>query len=234
MDVGSAFANPELPEVRYANRMLDVALPPGVSPSQAMAEVSVHFDAAGARCLLWEMNAGAGADRTQPMIDHLLAGGNTREVTDVMYLRGFPAEPLHEVGDLKIIPARAAFKHARTLFEESARDWSAPHLADAKMLHLDDSHTDALLALRGGAAVAFIAVLAVGEIGAIQDLYVSSPYRRLGLGRTMMSRGLEICARSLFKHVFVGVAPENQAAIGLYERCGFKKIGQSVAYLAPG
>ena len=151
-----------------------------------------------------------------------------------MYLKSFPTEPLREVDNLKIIPARASFRHARALAEESARDWNAPALADAKMLHLDDPHTDALLAIRDGVAAATTAVLSVGEIGAIQELFVSAPFRRQGIGRTMMSRALEICARSLFKHVFVCVEPDNAPAIGLYHRCGFQKVGETVSYRAPG
>jgi ribosomal protein S18 acetylase RimI-like enzyme len=45
-----------------------------------------------------------------------------------------------------------------------------------------------------------------------------------------MSRALEICARSLFKHVFAGVAPEDLAAMALLERCGFCKVAESVSY----
>ena len=230
LDVGTAFSNPQLPGAFYANRILDASLPEGVSPGQAMTEVTAHFTAVGTRCRTWEMNPATPARYTEPMADHLLALGYVRDICNVMYLKNFPAEALREVGDLKIIPARASFKHMRVLAEESALRWNAPDLAEAKMLHLDDSHTDALLALRNSLAVGYMAVLSVGEIGAIQDLFVSAAYRRLGIGRTLMSRALEICARSLFKHVFIGVAPDNTGAIALYERCGFRKIGETVSY----
>ena len=46
----------------------------------------------------------------------------------------------------------------------------------------------------------------------------------------MMSRVLEICARSLFKHVMLSVSPSNTAAIELYRRFGFQKIGQITGY----
>ena len=233
LDAGTAFANPQLPGVHNANRMLDASLPEGISPEQAMAEVAAHFAAAGTRCWVWEMNPAAPLERTKPLVDYLLASGYIRDAGDVMYLKGFPTEPLREVGNLKIIPARASFRHVRTLAEESARDWNEPQLADARLLHLDDPHTDALVALRNGVAAAYLAVMSVGEIGSIQDLYVSAPFRRQGIGRTMMSRALEIAARSLFKHVFVSVAPENDAAIALYHRGGFAKIGEAISYRAP-
>ena len=74
-------------------------------------------------------------------------------------------------------------------------------------------------------------VLAVGEIGRIEGVYVGKAHRGKGLGTLMMNRVLEICARSLFKHVMLSVLPGNRGAIGLYERFGFRKIGQIINYL---
>ena len=209
LDHGTAFHNRELPGVYAANRMIDVALAPGVTPAQAMADVTAHFAAFNTPCYSWVMNPAARAESTQPMVDFLLAQGFRRETADVMRLKHFPSEAIREAADLKIIPGRASFKHVRALAEEAARDWNAPHLADAKMLHLDDSHTDALVAIRDGVAVAYTAVLSVGEIGAIQDLYVSAPYRRQGLGLTMMSRGAgDLCAVAVQTCVPSGVPRE--------------------------
>ena len=98
------------------------------------------------------------------------------------------------------------------------------------MMHLDDPHWDSWLALRDGEPVAHIAVLAVGEIGRIEDVYIAKKYRRLGIGRTMLHRALEICARSLFKHVMLMVNPKNEGAIKLYQSVGFKKVGEVTAY----
>ena len=49
------------------------------------------------------------------------------------------------------------------------------------------------------------------DLGRIEPLYVAESSRRQGLGRTMMSRALEICARSLFKHVFLSCMPVSTA-----------------------
>ena len=56
--------------------------------------------------------------------------------------------------------------------------------------------------------------------------------RRQGVGRTLMSRALEICARSLVKHVMLSVEPGNVAAQALYARIGLRKIGEIVSYHA--
>ena len=98
------------------------------------------------------------------------------------------------------------------------------------MLHLDDPHWDALIALKDGTAVARAGVLAVGEVGLVEHVFVSPRFRRQGIGRTMMSRALEICARSLFKHILLGVAADNAPAVGLYRPLGFGRVGQSVSY----
>jgi ribosomal protein S18 acetylase RimI-like enzyme len=147
-----------------------------------------------------------------------------------MHLAGRPAGVVREVAGLTIIPARASFRHARALAGEAAAAWGEPDLVEASLQHLDDPHWDALLALRDGVAVARVGVLAVGEIGRVEHVFVSAPFRRQGIGRTMVGRALEICARSLFKHVMLSVRPDNGGAIALYEQLGFRKIGRMTAY----
>jgi ribosomal protein S18 acetylase RimI-like enzyme len=151
-----------------------------------------------------------------------------------MYLRNAPQSPIVEVAGLQIIPVRASFKHARILFDEFAGQYDHPPLAEATMLHLDDPHVDGLLALRDGVAGAYVMVLSSGDVGTIVSLFVSAAFRGQGVGRTMMSRALEICARSQFRHVFLDVAQDNSVAQGLYRACGFEKVGEMVALDAPG
>jgi [ribosomal protein S18]-alanine N-acetyltransferase len=233
LDCGVAFTNKDLPRALDANRMFDVALPEGTTPQQAFEEAGQHFAAAGTRCWSWTMNPAAPPARTAPMTEHLLSRAYARLSNDVMRLSNFPTEPIREVAGLTIIPARASFRHVRAIGEEIARDANAPDAAEALLLHLDDPHTDALLALRDGQAAAYVAVLAVGEIGVIAHLHVAAAFRGQGIGRTMMSRGLEICARSLFRHVFIEVDPANATAMELYRRCGFEKVGDWTIYRAP-
>ena len=65
------------------------------------------------------------------------------------------------------------------------------------------------------------------------DLFVAPANRHQGIARIMMDRILEICARSLFKHVFASCDPGNQNAQSLYRKLGFEKIGQFVPFHAP-
>jgi ribosomal protein S18 acetylase RimI-like enzyme len=234
LEVGTAWSNPQLPRVWDANRVMDVSLPQGLPPQNAFELVEAHFQQRGTRCWQWVMNSSAKSEQTQPMVDFLLSRGYTRRSHQIMHLDRMPTSAVnHSATPLRIIPARASFRHSEILHQESSQQYDEPQLTQAKMLHLDDPHYDALLALSDGQAAAFIGVLAVGEIGRIDEVYVASAFRRQRIGTTMMSRALEICARSLFKHVMLGVLPDHTESMSLYGQFGFKPIGEFVAYQAP-
>jgi GNAT superfamily N-acetyltransferase len=233
LSIGSAFVNADLSRISHANCIIDAALPPDISLAQALAEAESHFTSHGVRCLRWVTNPSAPADQTKPLIDHLEQTGHQKKSSQIFYLSHMPTKAIAQVGGLKIIPARASFRHAEQLAEEIATEWNEPQLVPANLLHLEDPHWDALIALRDGKAVAKVGVLTVGEVGLIQHLFVSREHRTQGIGRTMMSRALEICARSLFKHIFLSCNPSNAAAIALYTKLGFQKMGEYISYLAP-
>jgi ribosomal protein S18 acetylase RimI-like enzyme len=235
LDAGTAICNPLLTNVYDANVLMDATLPDGVSPQQAVADVDRHFLANGSVCRTWVMNPSSPKEKTEPIAEYLVDHGAAIVANDILYLRGRPAITIREQPGLTIIPARASFKHARQIAEiASAEQWDEPQLVEAQLAHLDDPHWDALLALRDGQPIAMAGVLAVGDAGLIEDVYVVPAMRRLGIGLTMMSRLLEICARSLFKHVMLSVLPQNQPAQMMYSRLGFQKVGTFTAYCPGG
>ena len=230
LEVGTAFFSRELSGVRLANRVLDAALPDRMPPGEAISLVDAAFAERGVRCNQWVMNPAAPAARTAPLAQYLAATGWMTDPADILCLAGAPARLVRETPGLTIIPARASFRHVRHLAEEWAARWGEPQVADAAMLHLDDPHWDALLAMKDGAAVGYAGVLSVGDLGRIDQVYVAAGYRRQGIGRTIMSRAMEVCVRSQFRHVMLGVAPDNAPAQALYGQLGFRKIGQIVTY----
>jgi ribosomal protein S18 acetylase RimI-like enzyme len=233
LDVGTAICNPSLGSVRTANRMLDVSLAEGTTPAQAIEIVDGHFASNGARCLSWIMNPSADAERVAPMVQHLQSLGYKRASIDMLYLQRAPARSIREIAGLTIIPARASYRHAEQIAVEAMGDKPSPQRLQAMMAHLDDPHWDSLLALRGGKAIGIGGVMVVGEIGRIENLFVAPGARRQGVARTMISRLLEICARSLLKHIFLTCAGDNLPAQALYADLGFKRIGELVDYRAP-
>ncbi|MBC8107762.1 MAG: GNAT family N-acetyltransferase [Anaerolineae bacterium] len=230
LDFGTAFHNAQLPKIHDANCILDAALPDGMSPADALTQAQAHFAEVGSTLWHWVMNPSAKSETTAPLAEYLQQSGFAPRTADLMRLDRV-ATKIVEVAGLKIIPSRASFRHARKLAEEASEIWNEPTLADAAMMHLDDPHWDSLIALRDNEPVAHVGVLSVGEIGRIDDVYVAKKYRRLGIGRTMMGRALEICARSLFKHVMLSVNPTNEAADNLYASLGFTKVGTVTSYL---
>jgi GNAT superfamily N-acetyltransferase len=231
LDAGVAFTRRELSTVTAANSMIDAALPPGGSPADVAEEARRHFEEAGTTCQRWLLNPAAPEAQTRPLAEHLAAQGWATESSDILYLAGRPPALAGPSDGLTIIPARASFRHAGQLAEEAAAEARLPQLADASMLHLDDPHWDVMIALRDGKAVARAGVLAVGEIGRIDQLYVSPRERERGVGGTMLARVLEVCARSLFRHVMVCPRPGESEGPAFYGQWGFRKVGQMVAYV---
>ena len=236
IDVGTAYVNPALPNVWNANNVRDAALPPDTTPAQAVAEVEAFYGLRGASCAYWIFNPSADAARTQPLADHLLASGHRPRLDDILHLRRTPPQSAPPADGLRIIPARATYRHVRALAEERARERgrNVEETVEVDTLHVDDPHTDTLLALRGDRAVATVSVLAAGDLGQIESVYVAPDARGQGVGRTMLGRALEICARSIFRHVFILVDPANAPAVGLYRAFGFERIGTLTSYRAPG
>jgi ribosomal protein S18 acetylase RimI-like enzyme len=231
LEFGSAWVGASFPRVHYANRVMDVALPQGLGAQQALEMADAHFAQQGSACWQWIMNPSAPDDQTRPMIDLLLSRGYARGVEDIMYLEHLSSVAMAGgEGSLRIIPARASFRHSRTLHEQAASEWNEPQLVEAAMAHLDDPHYDALLALDAGQAIAHVGVLAMGEVGLIEEVFVAESHRGRGVGAIMIGRAMEACGRSLFKHVMLSVAPDNARANALYSRFGFRKIGQWVEY----
>ncbi len=76
-------------------------------------------------------------------------------------------------------------------------------------------------------------VLAAGDVGRVDRLFLVPAPRRQGVGAVRLERALEICARSLFRHVLLAAAPGDAAAAGLAGRYGFRKVGTVVQYRAP-
>src|SRR4051812_44377586 len=60
---GSAFTNPDLPNVYDANRVLGASVAPGTSVDQTIKEVEAHFASRNVRCSSWITNPSAPEDQ---------------------------------------------------------------------------------------------------------------------------------------------------------------------------
>lgn len=211
---GVSFTNRDFPNMPEGNCLIDAVVPDGISAADAFSGVEEHFASHRTRCL--EVNI-----KSPGLEPILIAKGYQRQQVRVAYVptvRSLPdVGPLKDLSGVKVIPARASYRHVSDQYQ-------------GKIALLDDGHWDALLALHNGQAVAGVGVLAVGDIGLIADLFVVETLRRRGLGRLMVARAMEICARSVFKHVFMRVGADNGAALNLCRAFGMAIIGEQIHY----
>jgi GNAT superfamily N-acetyltransferase len=236
LSCAAAFASAAFPTARAANHVREAWLPPGTTPAEAVGEVERFFETRRTRCLYWRMNRSAPQERVAPLTEHLKGLGYRPDATDVMHLSRTPRGVIREAGGVTIIPARASYRHARALAEEAARERGIADVSAAAAIHeacVDNPQCDAMLALKDGRAIGRVYVTSVGDLGRVDNLFVLAAHRRHGVGRTLMSRALESCARSLFAQVFLNVDADNAAALSLYRLFGFERIGESVQYRAP-
>src|SRR5690242_17720858 len=70
LEVGTAFTNPDIPDVHDANRILAASVPEGTSPAEAFAEVEAHFAEKGTRCWRWTLNPSAAPAETEPLREY--------------------------------------------------------------------------------------------------------------------------------------------------------------------
>jgi GNAT superfamily N-acetyltransferase len=236
LDCGTAIANAKWPAIADANHVWDASLAPDQTPQQAASEANAHFGAAGGCCGFWVLNPAEPASRTQPLADYLLTQGWQPRAATIYYLRKAPP-PLKAMGDgLMVIPARASYRHAHDLALCAAREADPTHadaLAAATMARLDDPHWDAILALQNGQPVAHIGVLSIGDMGRIDGLFVHPDHRRKGLAKIMLARAMEVCIRSVFRHVFAEIGPDNAPAVHLARTAGFEPVGSLVRLMKP-
>lgn len=67
----------------------------------------------------------------------------------------------------------------------------------------------------------------------IESVYVFSESRKKGVGFALLQRAIEEISKKVNK-IFLEVRTNNLSAIGLYEKCGFKKISIRKKYYSDG
>lgn len=85
-----------------------------------------------------------------------------------------------------------------------------------------------MIASPGGCCASIQSLSASLDEGSIQNVAVVPSFRRLGLGRALVLQALHSFARLGRKTASLEVTAENQAALLLYQRLGFRKM--SMAY----
>jgi ribosomal-protein-alanine N-acetyltransferase len=131
-----------------------------------------------------------------------------------------------------VILAPAAPNHAAELAEAHARSfeeaWSAEDIATI----LAAPGGFGILAREPGepAARGFILARAIAGEAEILTLAVDPTHRRRGVGRALVEAARAAAMVAKADAMFLEVAADNAAAIGLYEAAGFERVGTRRAY----
>lgn len=108
----------------------------------------------------------------------------------------------------------------------SPSPWTRAHFAAT----LESPVARTLVARRGRRPVAFLCGTRVEDEAEIQNLAVSPPERRRGIGAFLVGLFLERARREGCRRAFLEVRASNEAALGLYRRAGFERVGRRAGY----
>ena len=133
-----------------------------------------------------------------------------------MTLRGVLSD---QAADLARVHA-AAFEHA----------WSGEEIAQL----LDSSGGFALMVEGAGGPVAFILCRAIAGEAEILTIAVDPAFRRQGLARALVEAAAAAARLAGAEAMFLEVADDNVAALGLYEAVGFARAGLRRGYYDRG
>lgn len=106
-----------------------------------------------------------------------------------------------------------------------AKTFSMPWKASDFLEMVSAPYAHFFVARKNGKLVGTIGLREIAGEGEITNVAVDEEYRRNGIGKELMLIALNRCNRLKIKDVTLEVRVSNKAAIGLYEKFGFRSEG---------
>jgi mycothiol synthase len=128
---------------------------------------------------------------------------------------------------LRTYPRREAIAHFRAVYDEAFRGLPSyqPYTSVAEVAEALDNDADLCFVVAGDRPVGFAWARKVNaELGEIEPIGVAQAHQKRGLGAGLLSAGLHYLAGRGCKRVRLGVWADNQQAIRLYQRFGFRHV----------
>ncbi len=219
----TAYTDAPRREVRMTNWAGDVAC--DGSPAELLDRIDAHFDAQGVRC--WTLLSHDGAWSGAFLEAAAERGYSTRERW-VYLLDRYVAPPEERMSQsLQVIPTRAAYGQARELMRVAAGQYQGAEVTDALAAalvdRLDEARLESFMGRLSGHAVGMLNVLALGQVGVIDQVFTHPYHRRGGVASRLMDHAMGFCRRALFEQVILE-ADRQSPASRMVERIGFKPI----------
>ncbi len=106
------------------------------------------------------------------------------------------------------------------------RPWSAAEIETMAAAH----GAFGIAAMDGRALLGFILLRALAGEAEVLTIAVDPRRRREGLGRALIEAAAATAAIAGAEEIFLEVAEDNPAAIGLYEQAGYEPVGRRPGY----
>ena len=227
LDGAIAFDCPRFSDLPNACHAGDfVGMPDGAT---ALRELDAYYAPRGARCSRVRIAGGA---YRRSMDDAFAAAGFTPRAVVAWRATSAPTtrpSPPH----VRVVSARALRRaYSALLSERGGRDVDA-RMTEYELDRLDNPQFDAWVAEFEGAPCACVALLQVGPIGGLFDLYVRPEFRRRGLGSALVAYALAAARRWALRQVLAGCGEHNAPAQALATRLGFRRDGILPAFCRP-
>ena len=111
------------------------------------------------------------------------------------------------------------------------RPWQRQHFLD----ELFSDHSFSLVVTGPDESIlGYICLRTLFEEGHILNVAIRRSFRKIGLGRLLLEKGLETCREKGAKTIYLEVRTSNKAAISLYEQIGFVSTGIRRRYYENG
>lgn len=72
-----------------------------------------------------------------------------------------------------------------------------------------------------------------GDGAELERIYLLEPFQGKGLGKVMLNKAIALARDFKATYLWLGVWENNRAAIGFYERHGFRKFGEHASIMHP-
>jgi ribosomal-protein-alanine N-acetyltransferase len=114
---------------------------------------------------------------------------------------------------------------AAAIWAVECRSFSDPWSLSGIGEMIESANTQTLVAESDGAVAGFLVARSVRAEGEILNLAVLPQHRRRGLGRELLTAGLDWLRKGGVREVYLEVRQSNAAALAMYQARGFRPVG---------
>ena len=117
-------------------------------------------------------------------------------------------------------------KHIPMLAEIEKACFSKPWSEDGFLAELNNDTANFYTAMEGEKAVGYMGFYIICGQGYVANVAVLPSYRRKGIACRLIENAVHICKNSGAEFLSLEVRVSNSAAVALYEKYGFEKVGE--------